>query len=203
MKSVGRFARSVEMITQRPVTGSLRSSGKWMSPRVKSNYEGLIIALAIAGKLVGGQKNSSSDPLERIAEGVAQVRYRRRHAEHDVDYIETHLAPRHFGVSGELVRGANDPPSFLPADGAVRRSKLFALPRFDFDKYKVIAIPSDQVDFARPGVQAIVARHDDDSSALQETVCDVFSTASARMFGRHVLFAAVLPKAIGKFIKEA
>ena len=27
MKSVGRLARSVEMITQRPVIGSLRSSG--------------------------------------------------------------------------------------------------------------------------------------------------------------------------------
>src|SRR5262245_40113438 len=33
-KSLGRFCRSVEMITQRPVTGSLRSSGTGTGSRV-------------------------------------------------------------------------------------------------------------------------------------------------------------------------
>ena len=174
-----------------------------MSPRVKSNHEGLIIALAVRVSWLADKKTESLFYSKGIAESVAQVSYHRRGAENDVHYIETHLAPRHFGMTGELVRGANNAPSFIRADGAVRRSELFALPRFDFDKHKIIVIPPDQVDFARAGIQTVIAGDDDDSSALQKAVCDIFSTASARMFGRHVLFAAVLPKAIGEPVKEA
>lgn len=106
-------------------------------------------------------------------------------------------------MTGELVRGPDDAPSFIGANGTVRRSELFALARFDFDKHKIIAVPPDQVDFTRPGVQTVIAGDDHDSSALQKAVCDIFSTASERMFRRHVLFAAVLPKAIGESVKEA
>ena len=54
MKSLGRLARSVAMMTHRPVIGSLRNSGNWGNPSaVNSRIEQeMIIAWRLVGQAV-------------------------------------------------------------------------------------------------------------------------------------------------------
>src|SRR5581483_9910273 len=75
-KSVGRFARSVAMITQRPVIGSLRSSGNDDPPGPLLWTESLLYRSLIA------RRDGST------REHIPVVRDRGWRREHDVHYVK-------------------------------------------------------------------------------------------------------------------
>src|ERR1019366_2043655 len=93
MKSPGRFARSVAMITHRRVMGSLRNSGKREEPSdIVFEMQQTIIAW--------------SHWTLTLAPGIADPIHARLFLENHADDIEAGLLPVHAGAAG-VVAGVN------------------------------------------------------------------------------------------------
>src|SRR5580658_2037192 len=139
MKSVGRLARSVEIITQRPTIGSFLSSGTTASfPYNKTD---------ILRREGGIAKHFDL----RLAGRRLRIVYA-----HDV---EPPLARR--GLAAQVLscyRG--DFAAFVAIHSRLGSLHVARCARLNLNKAKHIGIPTDQVDFSRLSRRTVVAGHD-------------------------------------------
>ena len=119
-ESAGRLERSVEMITQPPVTGSLRSSGT-ATPVQSFGRETQFVASA------------------RSKRDIAQVRYLRRAGQEHRHDVETGLVPGDLGMAGVIPGGAQHSPQLVRSDRPVGCAELVASPGLHFDEHQPVA----------------------------------------------------------------
>src|SRR5258708_769345 len=164
-KSFGRFPRSVEMITQRPVIGSFRNSGKAF---VLEQFP-----LTRAGGRTGDSKlylfcrlreDVPVSPSHLRAESVFVQPYHWRLPRTVVNGHNVKPAGTFADVTfyEKPLRGANDQVLFFPgnAEFGQCRQVLPDRTRSDFDKCQRLAIVTDQIDFTLDAAGRVIAGHE-------------------------------------------
>ena len=165
MKSVGRFARSVEMMTQRPTIGSFLSSG---------NY-GILSEESRKPHILRRQGSISKHFNLRAGRAICIV------------YAYDIESPRARGRKPPqiLVRHCGHFPPFVPVHGRFWRLHVARGPRLNFNEAKNVCIPTNQVNLPSATRRTKVARHDG-ITQLSQVRISVFLTAPANaLMARH------------------
>src|ERR1035437_920257 len=164
MKSPGRFARSVAMITHRPVMGSLRNSGKRGEPsEIGFEMQQTIIAW--------------NHWTLTLAPGIADPLDARLFLENHADDIEAGLLPVHAGAAGVVAGGALGIRPLLPGPRAIPGSPNGGGGRRDRHEDQCVAVPRHQIDFDAAVRRAVIAGHDRASLAAQVAMRQIFADA--------------------------
>src|SRR5258708_35907050 len=165
-KSFGRFPRSVEMITHRPVIGSLRNSGKANlledvlgHPRRVSN-QGTLNCTASGVPMKMFRSGPSHLRAERI---LVQPHHRRLpRAVIDCHYIKPAGTLANVTLRQKSLRRANHQVLLFPGYAKFRQRRQ-VLPdgaRSDFHECQRLAIVTDEIDFALDAARGVIPRYE-------------------------------------------
>src|SRR6185295_18651481 len=162
-KSFGRFCRSVEIITHRPVTGSFRSSGTLHSRQsLERIHSGVMRTLrSVPGRPKGlhynrvknaGRQSPVPSPQPSAGghvEGALKDLDRRfPRVEMDRHDVEAAGTAREVMSHHVVEREPCHPPALERSDRFGRVSERTTLPRLHLDEHQRGAIPRDDVQFA-------------------------------------------------------
>ncbi len=164
MKSVGRMARSVAMITQRPVMGSLRNSGNSVNPPMAT---------------ISWVSLSDTPPVRRrkaslicVTEGGS--------VKTTFTMSKRTCLPLDARPARVFPGGADQSVPLLLVDSPVRRPELLAAPGLHFNEHQRVAIPCDQVDFSRSRARPEVPCDHLETSLLEKPVGQILTSRGPR-----------------------
>jgi hypothetical protein len=130
----------VAMMTQRPVIGSLRSSGK-------------------DAKTSGIESRHQQFMIISLSEGIPEPFDARWITEYNADDIEARFPKFHSSAASVVAGGAPEVRALLRIHRAIRRAELARGSRFDLYEDQGGPVPGHQVELARAGAGPVVARH--------------------------------------------
>ena len=162
-KSVGRFARSVEIITQRPTIGSFLSSG---------NYR-ILSALSKLHILRRHGSIAKYFDLRAGAETIIVYAYN----------IDSPLT-RWWKAPTVLSCDLRQFPAFVIVHRGFRSFHVARCPCLNFNKTKYIRLPSDQIDFSPAPRGAKIPRHDLIPQPAQMEVCGFLTPRTGTLVTR-------------------
>src|SRR5579862_9477796 len=166
-KSEGRFARSVEMITQRPVTGSLRSSGNaslLAPPRVQTRGAKALSLSTYFSAASRRRKGRGAGASLTIGKGAAMKANDRRNAGRGFDgqHVEAARRLADAALGQELAGHAREQAALFGRDGVLGQAARGALAgaRLHFDKGEHRAVIANEVELSLESGYGEVARDD-------------------------------------------
>src|SRR6185369_2674085 len=113
-----------------------------------------------------------------LAECRPQQSNLRRLAQHDADYVETHMLPRRISFPGILPSDAHQMAPLLRIHCLFRWTEFVRRASLDFYDHQILAVACDQIRLGVAGGEPVIPRNDRVSLLAQEPMRQIFAAAA-------------------------